>query len=407
MSETQEPQVPEDRAPESARQFSHYFDPVARRLMRIQPGWIFAVSLVLFVLIPLSLAASRGTLVTRDVPGLGEVRGALALSNGFMYLFPLLLALLFHYYRQLPQAFEKLARCQVLTLDEADHTTNKGNQSEVLRALAEEGARVFTPWVSRIRVVIPLAAGLVSVALFLYHGTTSERDNWFFVNQTIEPAAWYTAPVLFAVGFYLMLGWIVHHFGTGMVLGRVFGNRAGLKTQLRIPHPDGWMGLEPLARLSRTTVIIVAVVLVCIASWHVDAFLIVKAKGEPYLPQLFASIIEPAGEFSDPIGSIKGRSVGHLLTWLSYLALAPLIVVLPLRRVHQRMAHTKEEHLTELAREITVAVKREESRELAEEYALSAGQRVWPFSIRGVLGSSVVPAVLSLAAQVLLSKLFE
>lgn len=139
--------------------------------------------------------------------------------------------------------------------------------------------------------------GLGDVGLFLREGLRNDGSGWEaaeFLELTLGPLL----AALAALGFWRMavLGWVVDRFSS-------------TKLRIRLGHPDGCGGLEPLGRICVWNALILAVPGALLAFWLVAAY-----------------------------SGYEGTNMAvHGVLELTVFAVAVLALIVPLRRTHEQM----------------------------------------------------------------------
>lgn len=382
-------------------------DPLIKLIMRnprFGPGFVFAVSVLVYLVVPTVWSFIDGTLMTRDVAGT-TVYGFLQPINVNILVLPLLYAVIINYYRN--------SAGIILRLE------NRG----ILVAIAREASSTRTPrrwWTrawwkagywhhSRLGEVvrrIPAALFILAcagLATYTINSGYSRNDqNWMFSGTATRVLGYYFLIMFNGLGVYLMVGWALNHFRLARMLHKAFGSKSRYEIHLNTLHPDGFMGLAPVSETSQSAAVVLLVVSFWMFTWQIGAYVGAQHLNQGFLREMFRIFEVGAADHLRE----GARGLAWLGSWVVYLALAPAAFFAPLSAVRQAMWTQKESDLASLSTKIIGINNYDIMKGHYEHYHTMAKVRVWPFNAETMISfalSFLSPLVLTVTAEMIIS----
>jgi hypothetical protein len=356
------------------------------------PGSVFAVSFILYILVPAVWATREGNLVGHD-----DVDAFLASSNSYVFAIPFVLAAIAAYYRGTSDVLDRLMESKTL-----------GRNTQLLHSTLAEAKRA--PW-SRILSACSTAAAIVIPTLFLLNRNHLATETWLFSSpSTPRPVAFYYVALFHGLFIYILASWTLLDLRASAVLRKIFKSKSGFTLKLVLLHPDDCMGLGPVEDMVNSVAIVLISLSFLFFMWQVGECYSILTKGRGHSPLRI---------LHDHLVNIQTGSetflhlpaIGMLTAWFAFCVFSPLVFFAPLTSAEQAMAAIKRSSLAELGARIVDSSSVDQIHELSRYYRRVQKARVWPFNIKTVtsffasLGSPAAVAILTEILKRILDRL--
>jgi hypothetical protein len=309
--------------------------------------------------------------------------GLLIAENQYLPAVPLLLAAICSYYRQTSFLFDKLIARGVLM-----HSS--GDPAQAQASVAKIVSSVTSSPLGRLGTLLPIIVAVLTPVLVLTNGSlpahrwpglrllvsgSPHTETWLFGPSGIKAIAWYFVPAFHGLALGMVASWAFGHLRIARVISHVLKRERGLEIRVRCPHPDGCMGLGPIADLAKDTALVLIALSLVLFLWSGGVTV----------------------ESMMPWSRLSDR--WFILAWALYCGFAPTLFFAPLSVARRLMWNTKQRALASAGIHF-MGLTESKAREAAEvEYARIEASPVWPFTwptLSSFASSIMLPVIVAL-----------
>jgi len=360
-----------------------------------RPGLVFALSVVVYLIVPILWSYSNGNLVGHSENGI-EVEGFLSARNSYVFAIPVMLATVVNYYLSTTFVVDRLVSRGVLE--------SIGN-SDLDGLFFNHKLR----WKTNAFSAMPPVLAIALFIWFLLNRARASATTWlFYENDGPRPIAYYYAAIVHGFAVFVLLSWGLLHFRASHKLHRIFKDKKRFRINLVILHPDDCMGLGPISDMVRVTAGVLISISFVLFLWQAGV-LYPSLRQPGTLYSIWQSRIEELqASGSTALHNLPG--IGTLAAWLGYCVFSPILFFAPLTSAREHMRLKKEKALAELGLELTTKRTIAETERMSKQYRLVQQARVWPFNAKTIasfIATLGTPLLLTLLTEILKAIFFK
>lgn len=356
--------------------------PLRWPLMRpaVGPAAIFGFAAVIYLAVPLAWSAASQRLTGSD--------GLFVPQNQYLPLVPVLLAAIGYYYRETSFLFDKLAARGALHYSSDPFDAPQVPLTQIVESITHSVlGKIGTALPALVTVIVPVLVwtnGTPPEHRLPLFGSLVSREkhsiDWLVSANGVRLLGRYFVPLFHGFVLGAVAAWAFGHLRVARVLSHVMKGEHGVEVRLRVPHPDGCMGLGPVGDLARQTVLVLVVLSLVLFLWTGGITL----------------------EQPQSVRSQWLHQPPFLMAWGLYCVFSPILFFAPLAAARRRMWTAKQDRLASVGARVMMTAPRGTRSKTEALYARIDSTSVWPFTWRTLssfASSILLPLLLAVLSE--------